>query len=37
MIKDYSVIIPTKNQSIYLEESINSVLNQTISPEKLFQ
>ena len=35
MINDYSVIIPTKNQSIYLEESINSVLNQTISPREI--
>ena len=35
MINDYSVIIPTKNQSIYLEESINSVLNQTIYPREI--
>ena len=35
MIKDYSVIIPTKDQSIYLEDSINSVLNQTISPREI--
>ena len=35
MINDYSVIIPTKNQSIYLEDSINSVINQTISPREI--
>ena len=35
-MNDYSVIIPTKNQSIYLEESINSVINQQFIQEKLF-
>ena len=35
MTNDYSVIIPTKNQSIYLEDSIHSVINQTVSPREV--
>ena len=35
MKNDYTVVIPTKNQSIYLKDSINSVINQTVSPKEI--